>query len=98
MADIRWTLQAADDLEAIINFIAADSDHYARLLAADVLAAVERAACFPHAGRVVPETHTPEIREILLGNYRIIYRIKDTVIEILTVYHSARVLDPTQLQ
>ena len=37
MVEIRWTPQAADDLEAITNFIAVDSAHYARLFARDVL-------------------------------------------------------------
>jgi len=98
MAAIRWTLQAADDLEAIAEYIAADSEQYAHLLVTDVLAAIDRAALFPSAGRIVPETNTPNIREILLGNYRIIYRIKEKVIEILTIYHSARLLDVTRLQ
>lgn len=97
MADIRWTLQAVDDIEAIMNYIAADSEHYARLLAVDIFAAVERAALFPNSGRIVPEANTPDIREILLGNYRIIYRVRREVIEVLTVYHSARVLDTSRL-
>lgn len=39
----------------------------------------------------------PLIREILLGNYRIVYRISGEVVEILTVYHGARLLDPASL-
>jgi plasmid stabilization system protein ParE len=31
MAEVRWTLQAAEDLEVIADFIAADSVHYASL-------------------------------------------------------------------
>ena len=42
MAQIRWTPQAADDLEAIADFIALDSGHYASLFVLDVLAATER--------------------------------------------------------
>ncbi len=49
--------------------------------------------CFLNPGRVVPEINRKEIREIILGNYRIIYRIKKDVLEILTVYHSARLLE-----
>ena len=41
MAEVTWTPQAADDLEAITNFIAADSHQYARLFAMDVLVAVK---------------------------------------------------------
>jgi plasmid stabilization system protein ParE len=94
---VRWTLQAADDLKAITEFIAADSPHYASLFAMDVLAAVERLVPFPHSGRTVPELDDPLVREILLGNYRIVYRVKGEVVEILTVYHGARLLDPSRL-
>lgn len=98
MAEIRWTLQAANDLEAAVEYIAADSPPYAQLLAIDVLKAVERLAVLPRSGRVVPEYGSPSIREIILGNYRIIYRVRRDLIEILTVYHGARILDPGRLE
>jgi toxin ParE1/3/4 len=97
MAEVRWTPQAADDLEAITNFIAADSPQYARLFAMDVLVAVERLADFPKSGRVVPELKDPAIREILFGSYRIVYGVKGDLVEVLTVYHGARLLDPSRL-
>ena len=97
MAEVRWTLQAADDLEAIANFIAADSPQYAKLFAMDVLVAVERMADFPNSGRVVPELKDPAIREILFGSYRIVYRVRGDLVEVLTVYHGARLLDPSRL-
>jgi len=97
MAEIRWTRQAADDLEVIACFIAEDSVHYARLFVLDVMSAVERLAVFPHLGRIVPEINNPAIREIILGNYRIIHRIREECIEIVTVYHTARLIDPAKL-
>ena len=97
MAEVRWTPQAADDLEAVVDFIATDSPHYARLFTMDVLAAVERLADFPNSGRVVPELKDPAVREILFGSYRIVYRVKGDLVELLTVYHGARLLDPSRL-
>jgi len=97
MAEVRWTPQAADDLEAVADFIATNSPYYARLFTMDVLAAVERLADFPNSGRVVPELKDPAIREILFGSYRIVYRVKGDVVELLTVYHGARLLDPSRL-
>ena len=97
MAEVRWTPQAADDLEAITNFIAADSPHYASLFAIDVLTSVERLATFPRSGRIVPERNDPSVREIVLGSYRILYRIRRDFVELLTVYHGARLLDPSRL-
>lgn len=98
MAEVRWTIQAADDLESITDYIATNSSHYASLFAIDVLAAVERLTDFPSSGRLVPEFDDPIIREILLGSYRIIYRIRDDLVEILTVFHRARLLDPARLK
>jgi toxin ParE1/3/4 len=68
VAQIRWTLQALDDLEAIADFIAADSPHYSNLFVLDVFRAVERLAEFPLIGRPVPEIARSEVRELLLGN------------------------------
>lgn len=58
-----------------------------------VFDAVRRLESFPESGRIVPEIKQQNILEIILGNYRIIYRLKDDCAEILTVYHSARLLD-----
>lgn len=98
MVEVRWTPQAADDLDAIAAFIAVDSPHFASLFVIDVLAAVERVGAFPHAGRIVPETHDSSIRETLLGNYRVIYRVCNELVEVLTVYHAARLLDPSRIR
>jgi len=92
MGRLRWTAQAVKDVETICEFIAKDSIVYAHLFAKDILQTVKRLAKFPKSGRIVPEFSNENIREIILGNYRIIYRIKNNIIEILTVYHSARLL------
>jgi plasmid stabilization system protein ParE len=98
MARIGWTPQAVDDLESIAEFIAADSPHYARLFVIDVLEAVERLASFPRSGRIVPEAGDPFVRELILGNYRIVHRLNDEVVEILTVYHTSRLWDYSSLK
>ena len=45
---------------------------------------------FPNAGRQLPEVGSTEIREVLEGNYRIVYRIARERIEILTVFEGHR--------
>ena len=98
MVTVRWTPQATEDLESIIEFIADDSPHYAQLFAINSIKAVERLWDFPDLGRIVPEFDDPDIREILLGNYRIVYRIQKGSVEILTIYHGSRILDPSKLK
>ncbi len=97
MAQVRWTPQAADDLDAIAEFIARDSPHFAALFVADILQTVDRMADFPESGRMVPEIGKKSIREIILGSYRIIYRLRREAVEVLTVHHGARLLDPKRL-
>ncbi|MCE9613654.1 MAG: type II toxin-antitoxin system RelE/ParE family toxin [Lentisphaerae bacterium] len=98
MAEVRWTPQAASDLESIATFIAHDSSQYASLFVSSILTAVEQLADFPTSGRVVPEWRTPTIREILSGNFRIVYRVRSDLVEVLTVYHGARLLAPSDLK
>jgi len=97
MAKVRWTPQAADDLDAIAEFISRDSPHYSSLFVLDVLYAVDRLIQFPKSGRVVPEIDDPLVREIILGSYRIIYRVHKDLVEILTIFHGSRLLDPSKL-
>jgi toxin ParE1/3/4 len=47
---VRWTPQAVDDLQAIYDFIARDSPHYAQLTVEDILAAIDRLERFPLMG------------------------------------------------
>jgi toxin ParE1/3/4 len=97
VAEVRWTPQALSDLEATTEFIARDSPHYASLFVLDMLAAVERLERFPESGRIVPEKNEPKVREIIFGNYRIVYRLRNDIAELLTIHHGARSLDPSQL-
>ena len=93
MAKIKWTPQALEDIETIANFIARDSTYYADIFTVNIFETVERLELFPESGRTVPELNLKEIREVILGNYRIIYRLKEDIVEILTVYHSTRLLE-----
>ena len=93
MAQVRWTPQAYEDLEAICLFIARDSPQMAATFADRVVRGTDRLGSFPRLGRVVPELGTADIREILVGSYRIVYRIKDEQVQLLTIRHGARLLD-----
>lgn len=98
MARLIWTSQAVDDLEAICEYIARDSHHYARMFAQRVMERVATLELFPHAGRTVPEMYRENIREIVHGNYRIIYRHSGGSIQILTVHHGSRLLDTSRIE
>ena len=98
MVKVNWTEQALEDLDAICTFIARDSPYFANIFANEVFSKTENLKMFPLSGRIVLELNQKEIREIIYGNYRIIYRILPDEIEILTIHHSAMILDKSKLK
>ena len=92
MAQIVWSPTALGDLAGICDYIARDSEHYARLFAQRVMSATDMLATFPEAGRIVPEYHRDDLRELLFQNYRIVYRVRGGDVEIAAVVHGARLL------
>jgi plasmid stabilization system protein ParE len=93
VTQVRWTVGAVADLQAIHDFIARDSARYATAVCGAIVDTVDRLIAFPLQGRIVPEWQRPELRELLQGAYRIVYRVRSTdVVEILTVFHGARLL------
>ncbi|MBI1735807.1 MAG: type II toxin-antitoxin system RelE/ParE family toxin [Candidatus Rokubacteria bacterium] len=90
MTQVVWAPQAIQDVEAIRAHVARDSAHYADLVVGRLVAAIERWQDHPRSGRVVPELGDESIREVIHGNYRIVYRLRDVVVEIATVFHGAR--------
>lgn len=96
MTEVRWTDQAVDDLRSIRQFISRDSPRYGRLVAERLFDATSRIEAFPYSGRVVPEVGRADLREIIVGEYRIVYRLAGEVAVLLTVFRSSR-LFPTDL-
>jgi toxin ParE1/3/4 len=93
---IIWTPQSQEDLLEIRNFIARDAPVTADAFVRRLRGAVERLRRFPESGGIVSECSNPQIREIIHGTYRIIYRTRPDQIDILTVFHSARLFDQWQ--
>jgi addiction module RelE/StbE family toxin len=94
---IVWTPQSREDVRALRAFIARDAPKTAAAFVRRLRLSVNRLRTFPRGGQVVPETNDTDIREIIFGTYRIIYHVSGNQIEILTVYHAARLLDETDL-
>ena len=91
-----WAPAALDDIDAIAEYIARDSADQAAVLATRLIEATDRLARFPLSGRVIPEIANPSCREIIVGCYRIMYRVENEDIWITGVVHGARNWRPTQ--
>ena len=99
MVKVVWTQRALYDLEDIADYISKDSVKYASLTLEKILDTASLIEANPLLGRIVPETNDKNIREIIKGNYRVIYFLSsDHAAIILTVFHTARLLTVDELK
>lgn len=89
---IVWTDRALDDLRTIGDYIARDNPAAAARWVATLMRTVERAARAPLAGRRLPEKARDDIREVLQRAYRIVYRVREAQIDVLTIFEGHRLL------
>jgi plasmid stabilization system protein ParE len=94
VAQVRWAARARDELQAIHDYVAADSPEVAVELVDRLLLATDRLADFPVSGASLPGLEELPHRQILVGVYRVIYRYDDDVVMISAVVHGHRDLPP----
>ena len=90
MMDLFWSPQSFRDLSSIRSYIAEGSPAYADLTVQRIMVAVERLREFLDSGRMVPERQSPDLREIIVAKYRIVYRRRTDSVEIATVFRGSR--------
>ena len=90
MVEVRWSPKAADDYESLIKYYEKNAPKFAQTLAKQIIYIIENLDQFPKMGRMVPELQNEEIREIIYRNFRIIYRLKEEILEIVRIIHGSR--------
>lgn len=90
MVKIVWTNDAIGDLKEIHDYISQDSISAASRFANSLIDRVDVLQNFPKSGRIIPEFGDQSIRELIKGNYRIVYHlVSDKEINILRIHHAA---------
>jgi toxin ParE1/3/4 len=98
MVQVNWTFLARNDLKGIFEYIAKDSKKYAKLEILKIKSRTQILKFRPLIGKEVIERGNISVRELVEGNYRIIYKIVDKRrIDILTIHHSARDLENREI-
>lgn len=84
-------------VEEFSDYIALEDIPKAINWADEVFRRCEQLRSHPEIGRIVPEFARPEIRELIHGNYRLIYEVKSKQIDMLTIWHTSQKL-PDKLE
>lgn len=95
---IEWSALAIERITEIADYIAADKPQAAQNWVNTIFDTVENLAKFPELGREIPEIRDDRFREIIKGNYRIIYKFEGETISILTVRHGRQILPVDEIQ
>ncbi len=90
---VIWSEPARADLRSIHDFIAHDSQHYAKKVTQDIREKTDVLDGLPKVGKKVPELNNEAVRELSLYSYRIIYEIKIQSVFVLAVVHKRRDLE-----
>jgi plasmid stabilization system protein ParE len=89
---IIWSPLAIERASEIAEYIAQDKPAAAEKWINTVFSKVEQLKSSPEIDRVVSEIRNDQFRELIYGNYRVIYRIEKKQISILTIRHGKQIL------
>jgi|SRR5450759_2151022 len=97
MVQVNWTDSAFSDLNDIGDYIAKDSLRYAEITVLRLFESVDILESHPLSGIMTPEFENKFIRQIVSGDYRIVYQIiNESRIDILTIHNCARLIKNTR--
>lgn len=89
---IIWTQEALEQLINIEDYIVRDNPERAAKFVDQLIKQAESLLGNPRVGRVVPEIANPDRRELIYNKYRIVYRLGERCLKILTVFEEHRLL------
>jgi len=95
---IIWSPLAVERAAEIAEYISRDNPTAAKKWVDTVFSKVDQLKSFPESGRIVPEIDSKDFRELIYGNYRIIYRVEKTQVSILTIRHGKQILPIDEIQ
>jgi toxin ParE1/3/4 len=99
MVKINWTELSISYLKSIYDYISQDSKRYASLTINKIYNRAQLLIEQPQIVRIVPEFNDANIRELIIGNYRLVYKLLDEYsLDILRIYNSARLLKKVDLK
>lgn len=87
---IIWLDFAKQDIFIIYFYISKDSKNRAENLSNEINLEIKNLFLFPEKGRIVPELNLNNYRELIVNNYRVLYRIEKDIIYILTIVYMSR--------
>jgi addiction module RelE/StbE family toxin len=94
---VRWTDEALENLWEIETWIGRNNPEKAEIFINALIEKGELISMNPHMGRIVPEFSSQEIRELIIKNYRMVYRLDKEEVVIITVFEGHKVIPAVEV-
>ena len=94
---VIWSPLAIERAHEEARYIAQDKPEAAHKWLDGLFKVTDRLERFPKSGRIVPEIASEEFREVIYRSHRVVYRIEQSFVSILTVRSFAQQLNPAEL-
>lgn len=95
---VRWSHRALERAEEIADQIVDERPNAAADWMDGLFDLARSLAHMPERGRVVPEIGRADIRELQYRGYRVVYRVKEDQVGILTIRHARQRMDPHDMR
>jgi plasmid stabilization system protein ParE len=93
MVRVIWSKTATDDLAAIFDYYDRTSHHAAKTVIDRIIKATGTLELFPRSGRMIPQYQHDNLREIIAGDYHVLYYLpNDETVEIAAILHSSKTI------
>jgi len=90
VARVSWSKVASREFWEIVGYIEQHSPRAALAVGDALEDAADRLAEYPLLGRVVSEYSHRALRELIVRDYRLMYRLVGDEVRIITVFHGSR--------
>jgi toxin ParE1/3/4 len=87
---VSWTERALASLDDALAYVAADSPAAAERLLIRILDSAESLSELTERGRTVPALGEPQLRELVIPPYRLVYEYDKSQVRILALLHTAQ--------
>jgi toxin ParE1/3/4 len=87
---VKFLISAMEDMRSIKAYIGRDNPEAAVRIIKKIKSAIKHLEEFPNSGRIIPELNNPQIREVIILNYRVMYQMSKSEIHIFAVYEGHR--------
>ena len=88
--EVIWSRRARDELDEAVAYIAKDSPQRALVFLESALSTAESLDQLTERGRIVPELNDPDVRELFVYRYRLVYEVSESRATVLGFLHGAR--------